>query len=155
MHGYGMSFAAIVDGLTVGMTPILPVVREFVLYEQSIGKREDDALAHGAKAFAVGFAEFLFLMRLCIAGAQFLSARWEGKSARYGRTVRRVTRPRRVSFEDWNKLGRRISRYWLRRLLRWVRLPPAARIQSPSSGTTRITRAQTRAKSLKGELCGD
>ena len=42
------------------------------------------ALAYGAKAFAVGFAEFLFLMRLCIAGAQFLSARWEGKSARYG-----------------------------------------------------------------------
>ena len=79
-----MSFAAIVDGLTVVMTPILPVVREFVLYEQSIGKREDDALAYSAKAFAVGFAEFLFLMRLCIAGAQFLSARWEGKSARYG-----------------------------------------------------------------------
>ena len=70
-------------------------------------------------------------------------------------TVRRVTRPRRVSFEDWNKLGRRISRYWLRRLLRWVRLPPVARIQSPSSGTTRITRAQTRAKSIKRELCGD
>ena len=84
VQGYGMSFAAIVDGLTVVMTPILPVVREFVLYEQSIGKREDDALAYGAKAFAVGFAEFLFLMRLCIAGAQFLSARWEGKSARYG-----------------------------------------------------------------------
>ena len=48
-----MSFAAIVDGLTVVMTPILPVVREFVLYEQSIGKREDDALAYGAKAFAI------------------------------------------------------------------------------------------------------
>jgi len=53
VQGYGMSFAAIVDGLTVVMTPILPVVREFVLYEQSIGKREDDALAYGAKAFAI------------------------------------------------------------------------------------------------------
>ena len=84
VQGYSMSFAAIVDGLSAVMTPILPVVREFVLYEQSIGKREDDALTYGAKAFAVGFAEFLFLMRLCIAGAQFLSARWEGKSARYG-----------------------------------------------------------------------
>jgi high affinity cGMP-specific 3',5'-cyclic phosphodiesterase 9 len=84
VQGYSMSFAAIVDGLSVVMTPILPVVREFILYEQSIGKREDDALTYGTKAFAVGFAEFLFLMRLCIAGAQFLSARWEGKSARYG-----------------------------------------------------------------------
>jgi cAMP-specific phosphodiesterase 4 len=84
VQGYSMSFAAIVDGLSVVMTPILPVVREFVLYEQSIGKREDDALTYGAKAFAIGFAEFLFLMRLCIAGAQFLSARWEGKSERYG-----------------------------------------------------------------------
>ena len=46
VQGYGMSFAAIVDGLTVVMTPILPVVREFVLYEQSIGKREDDALVN-------------------------------------------------------------------------------------------------------------
>ena len=42
VQGYGMSFAAIVDGLTVVMTPVLPIVREFVLYEQSIGKREDD-----------------------------------------------------------------------------------------------------------------
>ena len=40
-------------------------------------------LAYGVKAFTVGFAEFLFLMRLCIAGAQFLSARWEGNNARY------------------------------------------------------------------------
>ena len=84
VQGYGMSFAAIVDGLTVVMTPVLPIVREFVLYEQSIGKREDGALAYGVKAFTVGFAEFLFLMRLCIAGAQFLSARWEGNNARYG-----------------------------------------------------------------------
>ena len=84
VQGYGMSFAAIVDGLTVVMTPVLPIVREFVLYEQSIGKREDGALEYGVKAFTVGFAEFLFLMRLCIAGAQFLSARWEGNNARYG-----------------------------------------------------------------------
>jgi len=86
VQGYEMSFAAIVDAMTVMMIPVLPVVREFVLYEQSRGKRRDDTLTYSFKAFFVGFTEFLFLTRLCIAGAQFLSARWEGKNGKYGGT---------------------------------------------------------------------
>ena len=46
------------------------------------GARRDETLTFSVKAAIVGFAEFLFLMRLCNAGAGFISARWERKDSR-------------------------------------------------------------------------
>ena len=120
------------------------------------GKERGRRVGVRAGVVMVGFAEFLFLMRLCIAGAQFLSARWEGKSARYGGGNSEKSNASAAGvFRRLEQAGAANIALLVDDSLRWVRLPPAARIQSPSSGTTRITRAQTRAKSIKRELCGD